>query len=1489
MSGGIGRLAFGIVGAAIGYFTPLGAGVGFVVGSFIGGLVFPEAGPTIEGPRLDDLKVSSSANGNPIPLGAGTMRMPAQVIDATDIVEEKTEQEVGGKGGMMGGGATQVSYKYYANLFLSFGEPLKRSIKGGSALGVLKFFADGKLVFDDSPTNFDTQVQAFVQVTSKGDLNSDGFSYRFYPGTEAQQPDPFFEDLHGVGNVSAYRGQVCVALEHWPLEDYGNRIPIMTAIIVYKGAQLDVTRDEISLEGRVWESVASGMGVNWDYAVGYAINDPDNICKIDLSTLTEIQRGPDTTAYGRPEGEGVSSNLLVAPYSGKIMGGMGGVGPGFGNNQTVVTEVNAETLQVSGRLSADGAFVGITLPTVGNPWGVIGAIGGGRAINDLFTADQQIYTYGIIMNGRDFVIVQLLGNGLNPQTPEVGSLQWVWGGGASDGLGKRSAASEPYWQQVAPGRIFVGQCEFIAVTAGSSDYPQALYRISVQAGAVYRIADNSFAGVSVLMINGDLGLAPGDDCYSIMFDRTDQTHVLQFGVNGGTDLRIMKVDADGNKIWDTGNLSTHGPAGSILNGGQRISQNQSRLATSSICLFSTGTGKTGPFMLDLLTGDVTAPDTDNYAGTQPPMAYDSITRSWVGDGGTFVTGTMQYFCGRLSGLGESLGEINRNIADRLGFETGVTTDVDFTELDPITVPGIGYARQMEGVAAQRPLQQAYNYDLIESDHKIEARLIDKAAALTITDEEIIPEQNDVRPIVLEERVQDVEIPARVNVVYADPSLDYQPGAQREQRILAPVPAVRSQNEVTISLPIAMTAAEAREIAERLLYRGWVERVSLSWQTDWKFIRLEPGDVVTITIPTATFTARITEMDVGADSVIKFKGVSHDTTVFTPSEIVAGTDAGDGLPQTINPNTIATLTFLEEAPLLLDSHNSETTIPIYYGCSGRPGFDNATIYRQEPAGSWEAIDRCVREITRGHATTVLPEPTYGAFITDDESTLTVFVNEGDAELLTSQSDAEFRDNGLVILLGGEVIGIKDASPNTDGSITLSTFYRGLLGTEDKMGSHYIGESWYLLRSAGLMVVQDPLTLLGESNLWKAVADSQSFELAPPISHASNSTPLIPYAPAELEAVNNGNAIDITYKPRSRLTSNLRDGLDAYLESEPSESYEIDIVSSGTVIRTLTTTGRSASYTEGAQLADFGALAGDITINLYKYSSTVGRGKVASISHTGGGAAGSVAPTVVGSVTDYATITPSAYESFSVTPSAGSGNTLLVVCLAYNQSPVSDSDDLRILDGSTGGYVSFDGRQMTHIGQVAQYRNGTYGFVNEVFTLLNPGTAAADVEIEFGNGLAPSTLTAAAFTVQNVNDVAPVSAARSGRATVLADNDSPPTWDSSGATAVNAEDEGTQPVAFYKATDNPTLGILFQCQQDPRKLTAIRAGPYMVSMDYRASDDSTSGNAQRCGYRLMRLSLEGEAGSMLYGHYNHSDHNTTQPRVSADVTFEIYGAN
>jgi hypothetical protein len=155
LTSSIGR--FGLIAAGGYAFGPIGA----AAGALLGGFLFGSSGPKIEGPRLGDLDVSSSAYGGVIPVGFGVQKVAGAMIWATDIDEDKNTRKEGG--GLFGGGQKIVEYRYFANFAVAFGE--------GPAGGVLRIWAGDKLIAD-------------LRAGAGAYANHPKYRFRIYLGTE---------------------------------------------------------------------------------------------------------------------------------------------------------------------------------------------------------------------------------------------------------------------------------------------------------------------------------------------------------------------------------------------------------------------------------------------------------------------------------------------------------------------------------------------------------------------------------------------------------------------------------------------------------------------------------------------------------------------------------------------------------------------------------------------------------------------------------------------------------------------------------------------------------------------------------------------------------------------------------------------------------------------------------------------------------------------------------------------------------------------------------------------------------------------------------------------------------------------------------------------------------------------------------------------------------------------------------------------------------
>ena len=104
-----------------------------------------------------------------------------------------------------------------------------------------------------------------------------GLEFRFYEGGEDQLPDPLIEAAEGHGRTPAFRGLAYLVFEDLPLENFGNRIPNITAEVTFNAQEAYPALKSTNLPGGALDSVLTGdvSKACWfllcsDASVGYA-------------------------------------------------------------------------------------------------------------------------------------------------------------------------------------------------------------------------------------------------------------------------------------------------------------------------------------------------------------------------------------------------------------------------------------------------------------------------------------------------------------------------------------------------------------------------------------------------------------------------------------------------------------------------------------------------------------------------------------------------------------------------------------------------------------------------------------------------------------------------------------------------------------------------------------------------------------------------------------------------------------------------------------------------------------------------------------------------------------------------------------------------------------------------------------------------------------------------------------------------------------------
>jgi hypothetical protein len=206
----------------------------YQIGSMVGNAIDPPKGPTIHGPRLNDLRVQTSTYGANIPRIYGTVATFGNVfwVENNQLKESVKKKKSGGKGGG-GGGSTIKTYSYSSTFAVGLCK--------GPIEGVRRIWVGSKLIYDAGASDIESIIAS----------NRAATGFAIYTGSTTQMPDPRMQAAIGAANCPAYRGLAYIVLYDYPLADHGNSL---------LGAQVKVeVVSDASFAVRDWEGFASPL------------------------------------------------------------------------------------------------------------------------------------------------------------------------------------------------------------------------------------------------------------------------------------------------------------------------------------------------------------------------------------------------------------------------------------------------------------------------------------------------------------------------------------------------------------------------------------------------------------------------------------------------------------------------------------------------------------------------------------------------------------------------------------------------------------------------------------------------------------------------------------------------------------------------------------------------------------------------------------------------------------------------------------------------------------------------------------------------------------------------------------------------------------------------------------------------------------------------------------------------------------------------------
>jgi hypothetical protein len=457
-----------------------------------------------------------------------------------------------------------------------------------------------------------------------------------------------------------------------------------------------------------------------------------------------------------------------------------------------------------------------------------------------------------------------------------------------------------------------------------------------------------------------------------------------------------------------------------------------------------------------------------------------------------------------------------------------------------------------------------------------------------------PAGGDARRLQLSRVTDETGLPRRAITHYADADAEYERATQDSARHAA---LVTARSEITVNLDtVVLGADKAREIANRALWRPWIERESGALSLPPAYFKIEGADWITLPWGGQIYTMRVVRRERRPDFTVAIDVVTVGAV--PDPNAGAGSYNQPGLPYL--PSVI-TLFLLELPPLLSD----QVALPGYI-VTMRPFLADdfwvgATLLEAaSEAGPYAAAASILGEGRIGYAATALgtgPRHTWDMGNTVD---LAFDRSEGPE----SVTQAQVLDGANALLLGEEIIQFRDAAMIAADTWRLSVLLRGRRGT--RMVAHDAGEQAIILSGgSGLTWRGIEPSAIGQSTYLRALPRDGEIDQTAIVPFAPTARNLRPFSPCHFAYdVTPAGDIAMTWVRRDRAPWRLLAG-DTPM-SEAVERYRVRILAGSTVVRSIIANSAAATYTAAQQTADFGGPASGITLSVSQYSAVVGYG-------------------------------------------------------------------------------------------------------------------------------------------------------------------------------------------------------------------------------------------------------------------------------------------
>ncbi|MGR3759617.1 baseplate multidomain protein megatron [Roseobacteraceae bacterium NS-SX3] len=533
-----------------------------------------------------------------------------------------------------------------------------------------------------------------------------------------------------------------------------------------------------------------------------------------------------------------------------------------------------------------------------------------------------------------------------------------------------------------------------------------------------------------------------------------------------------------------------------------------------------------------------------------------------------------------------------SVVEEICTRSGVQ-DIDVAELHGL-VRGYLQSDISDARAALQPLMLRHGFDAIERDGLLRFKLRSGRGAEAVQLEHLA-ESGELDGSVERTREAEAELAGRVRLRFAEWGGNHDLAAE-EAVLPGDATHAVSQND----LPMALTRAEGRQIAERWLSEARVARDAARFVLPPSAMRLGAGDVVELPGERGAGLYRIDRVEQAEAQLIE--AVRIEPEDYAPSQIA------EGLPgANVFAAPVPVLPLFLDLPLL---HGSEVPHAPHLAVTAQPWPGSVAVYGSDSGGSY-ALEEVIaaRSVVGVTAAPLLPGPAGRWDLGADLPVQLISGGLESREALAVLNGANAAAIGDGTPGNWEVFQFREAELTAPGTYLLRGRLRGQAGSEALMPAAWPAGSYVVLLDGGPVQLELALAQRRLARHYRIGSARRGYSDPSYVERieAFDGNGLRPYAPVHLRSTGAlGADLALSWIRRTRIEGDSWDLAEVPL-GEESEAYRIRVLRGGTVLREETAASPAWSYTAAAQAAD-GAAAGD-RVEVAQISARYGAGPAA----------------------------------------------------------------------------------------------------------------------------------------------------------------------------------------------------------------------------------------------------------------------------------------